>query len=171
LTAPYREATVTHVHDRRQALRDASGGHPNDQRYVSFILRGRDLDPDEITDSTGLTPSRAFRLGDPKPRTGIPHERGAWILESGLGESDEFHDHLDALLARMRPAWPTFVALGHRYDAELSVGVFMRRAQGPLVEVVPDVVAAIAELNAAIWLDLYAFPGDEPDDDSEFTTP
>jgi hypothetical protein len=149
------------VNDRRQELRDLSGGHEHDRRFVWYALGGRDLDPDEITRLTRIRPDVSYRAEDPRPRTGLPYGEGVWHLDSGLGESDEFHDHLDALLARMRPSWTTFVDLGRRYDASVETAIYCLGAQGPLVQVLPDVSAAIAELDATLGFDLYAFPEDD----------
>jgi hypothetical protein len=87
-----------------------------------------------------------------------------WILDSGLGEGDEFHDHLDALIARMRPAWAAFVDLGRRFDADVEAAIYLLGAQGPLVQVLPDVSAALAEMNATLGFDLYAIPDDEDEE-------
>jgi hypothetical protein len=153
------------VGDKRQWLREFSGGHERDRRLLWYSLGGPTLDPDEVTRRTGIQPDQAWRAGDPKPRTGISQPEGAWFLNSGLGESDEFHDHLDALLARMRPAWATFVDLGRQYEADVEAAIYLLEAQGPLVQLLPDVSAALAELNATLGFDLYALPaGDEEDE-------
>lgn len=146
-------------------LREASGGHERDLRYVWYAVSHVDLDPDEITGLTGLPPDQAWKAGDPKPRTGLPRSEGAWILQSGLNESDEFHDHLDALLTRMRSAWEAFVELGVRYQADVGVAIYLLDAQGPLIQVLPDVSASIAELNAILGFDLYAIPEEEEEGD------
>jgi hypothetical protein len=125
------------------------------------MLVGPDLDPRSITGQTGIEPDEARRAGDAKPRTGAPYAEGAWLLESGLPRSAEFHDHLDALIARLRPAWPTFVDLGRRYEASVGTAIYSYEAQGPLVQVLPDVSAALAEINATLGFDLYALAGEE----------
>jgi Domain of unknown function (DUF4279) len=142
----------------RRLLSELSGGHPKDRRRVWYELRGESLDPTEITGRVGISPDRAWRADDLKPRTGKPYGEGAWMIDSGLEDDDEVHDHLDALLARMRPDWATFVDLGRRFDASVGAVIELAEAQGPLVAVLPDVSAAVAELNATIVLDLYSAP-------------
>jgi hypothetical protein len=151
--------------DRRKELHELNGGHPNDRRYVYYRLRGVDLDAGQITDLTGITPDRSWRTGDPKPRTGLPYSNGAWFIDSGLTAADEFHDHLDALLARMHSAWAVFVELGQRHEANIEAAIYCVEAQGPLVIVLPEVSAAIAELNASLGFDLYNLV--ESDGDTE----
>lgn len=151
------------VTDERQALRDLSGGHPRDRRFVWYAVAGNDLDPAAVTARTRIDPDRAWRRGDPKPRTGIPFEDGVWWLDSGLGPGDEFHDHLDALLARLRPAWSAFVDLGVHFDASVDAAIYCLEAQGPLVQLLPDVAAALHDLNARLGFDIYALPEEDPD--------
>lgn len=111
-----------------------------------------------MTALTEIKADRTWRRGDPKPRTGIPYRDGAWLLDSGLGPSDEFHDHLDALLARLMPAWSVFKDLGQRYTATVEVAVYCLEAQGPLVQLLPDVASALGDLNATLGFDIYALP-------------
>lgn len=142
----------------REELRELSGGHPADRRHVWYSLGGHDLDPAAVTKLTGIEPDQSWLRGDPKPRTGIPSADGAWLLESGLGPSDEFHDHLDALLNRLRPAWKAFVDLGQEYEATVEAAIYLLEAQGPLVQLLPDVANALGELHATLGFDLYALP-------------
>jgi hypothetical protein len=140
-----------------RARLSASGhGHPKDSRFAWYFLRGPAVNPDEVSQLTGMTPDTAWHVGDPKPRTGIPHTVGFWSVDSGLTPSDEFHEHLDALLERLRPSWSTFVALGQRFGAGVDSAIYLREAQGPLVQLLPDVAAALSELNATLGFDLYA---------------
>lgn len=54
------------------------------------------------------------------------------------------------------PAWPEFVDLGQQFEASVAVAIHCHEAQGPLVEVLPDVARALAELDASLGFDLYA---------------
>ena len=139
---------------------DRSGAHERDERHVWYMLVGPDLDPQAISARTGIEPDQAWRAGEPRPRTGAPYAEGAWLLESGLPRSAEFHDHLDALIARLRPAWEAFIDLGRRHKASVGAAITSYGAQGPLVQVSPDVSAALAEINATLGFDLYALAGD-----------
>jgi len=136
--------------------------HARDERYVYFLLRG-DFDPDAISRATGLTPSRAFVKGT-RPRPGASvRPFSIWIVDSGLAPSDEFHDHLDDLLDRLRPAWEVLRGLAHEHEANIDAAIYCRWSQGPLVQVSPSQSAAIADLGATLGFDIYALPEVEPD--------
>jgi uncharacterized protein DUF4279 len=151
------------VSDGLQQLKALSGGHPNDRRHVWYALAGMELDPTDVTALTGVVPDNGWRAGDPRPRTGRLYAAGLWKIDSGLGPADEFHEHLEALLARMRPAWSTFVELGRRYEARVDAAIYCLEAQGPLVQVLPEVAAALHDLNATLGFDIYALPEELPE--------
>jgi hypothetical protein len=145
-------------------MTDASDdSHARDDRYVWFVLAG-DFEPDEITRATALTPTNAHRKGD-RPRPGAARlKKSLWSIDSGLTPSDEFHEHLDALLSRLRPAWTALCALGATHEAFVRAAIYCRQVQGPLVQVSPAHAAALAELRATLDFDIYAIPEDEPDE-------
>lgn len=85
--------------------------YARDERYVWFGFEG-EFDPDEITRATGLTPSSTAMKGTkPRPRAST-RTVSLWVIDSGLTPSDEFHEHLDDLLGRLRPAWDVLCVLG-----------------------------------------------------------
>jgi hypothetical protein len=145
--------------------KDSEAPHARDERYVWYVLAG-DFEPDEITRATGLTPSEVRRKGD-EPRLGAAIlKRSSWSIDSGLTPSDEFHEHLEDLLARLRPGWDALRALGTEHEAGVEAAIYCRQAQGPLVQLSPEHGAAIAELRATLGFDIYALPEDPPDDEA-----
>lgn len=94
-------------------------------------------------------------------------ERSSWQVESRLAPADEFHEHIEDLLALLRPAWAELCALGRTYDAFVTAAIYCHWSQGPLVVVSPTHGAAIAELGAELGFDIYALPEEQPDDAGE----
>jgi hypothetical protein len=140
--------------------------HDRDERYVWFGFEG-DFDPDEISRRTGLTPNNAFMKGT-RPRPGASVRRvSVWTIDSGLTPADEFHEQLEDLLTRLRPAWDELCALGRTYDAFVTAAIYCRWSQGPLVVVSPAHGAAIAELGAELGFDIYALPEEQADGDGD----
>jgi hypothetical protein len=151
---------IAHVKDPPRDPHVVKGGHWNDERRVFFSLWGSALEPVAITELTGIHPDRSYRAGEPSP-TGRPRKDGQWAIGSGLAVTDEFHDHVDALLTRIRPAWDTFVELGHRYEAFVEAAIVCSEPQGPLLAVRPAVSAALSELNATLGFDIWSSAGEE----------
>ena len=137
--------------------------HARDERFVWYLLAG-DFDPEDITAAAGLTPTKVGRKGERAgPRTARLVSESTWVVESGLTPSDEFHEHLDQLIIKLRPGWEALVAFGRQHQAFVTAAIYCREAQGPLVEVSPEASAALTELSATLGFDLYALPEDEPD--------
>ena len=166
LDRPAPDRDIELVSDALQQLRALSGGHPNDRRHVWYALSGTELDPADVTTLTGIAPDHSWRAGDLHPRTGGPHAEGFWKIDSGLRPEDEFHDHVDALVTRLRPAWSALVELGRRYEARVDAAIYCLEAQGPLVQVLPEVAAALHDLNATLGFDIYALPKEPPGDEA-----
>ena len=132
------------------------GGHPDDCRTANYIIRGTDVDPEEITRLTGIEPDESWRTGDQLPISRRPARDSLWRIESGLADSDEFHRHIAALLVKMRPSWGAFVEFGKRYSPYIDVSIHLHEAQGPLVALLPDIMRELSGLNVELYFDLYA---------------
>jgi hypothetical protein len=59
------------------------------------------------------------------------------------------------VLARLAPAWSAFVELGVRYDAYINCVVESYDGDRPAIPFDRDTVGRVAELRAAIDVDLY----------------
>jgi uncharacterized protein DUF4279 len=141
--------------------------HARDERYVWYALVG-DFDPDDITATARLTPSKIGRKGEPvSARTTRLRTASTWKMDSRLTPSDEFHAHLEDLIATLRPGWDALTALGQVHQAFVTAAIYCHESQGPLVEVNPQALAALAELRATLGFDLYAVPEDEPNDEAQ----
>jgi hypothetical protein len=140
-------------------LDELTGGHPDDCRFAAYVIRGVDVNPEEITQLTGIKPDDSWHIGDQLRHLPRRAPDSVWRINSGLADSDEFHRHIAALLARIRPAWPEFVSLGVRYSPYIDISIHLHEAQGPLVILLPDMMRDLAELNVEVGFDLYALTG------------
>ncbi len=64
-----------------------------------------DIHPDDITELTGIMPTKIHVIGLPKwPKmsTSAVWQHNAWILKSSLGEYAEFKEQMDQLIALIR---------------------------------------------------------------------
>jgi hypothetical protein len=126
---------------------------------VSLTLRSPDLDPEQITGVTGLAPTKTWRVGEPI-REGLllRHKQSGWSIASGLPHSQELEDHVEALLRRLGSGWRALVDLGRRYDAEVDCAVYCYGGVRPAIHLSEEQLHRLAELNAALDIDLYILP-------------
>lgn len=74
--------------------------------YVRFFIRGKDIDPDEITQDLGIAPSYKFQQGD---RYGENNQsirkQGLWSITSGgQVNSTDLEPHLEWVLSQLEAA-------------------------------------------------------------------
>src|SRR5262245_637305 len=89
--------------------------------YASLRIIHRDLDPAEVTQLLGITPTESFRTGDPHPpKPDRVWEHGGWFLTScDVITSRDLRHHLDWLLQRvgtMREAFALLLDRDYRID-------------------------------------------------------
>src|ERR1041385_4178427 len=75
---------------------------------VSFFLSALELDPEVISQMTGLNPDkkekRAAERKNYKGEVITPHQEGFWMISSeGKVESKDINDHIGYLLALLLP--------------------------------------------------------------------
>jgi hypothetical protein len=123
--------------------------------YVAYVLRGA-LDPDEITATVGVEPTRTWREGDPAGFKGRSRFRDSgWEVQSRSDETTYVEDHVHAVFEVLRPGWQELAELGRRYDAYLDCALYIYETGAPALVLEADDVAALAELNCGISVDLY----------------
>lgn len=71
--------------------------------YASFVIRGKDLLPENVTEDFGITPTRSFARGDKRNETKVwPH--GYWELSSEDNvKSLDLVDHIKWLVYQLEP--------------------------------------------------------------------
>ena len=130
---------------------------------VSFVLSATDLDPDEVTEMTGLTPDESAKRGDErrnyKGQLITPHKEGFWIISSqGKVESKDINDHFDFLLDILLPHRKTFLQIidelnGETYFDVLWTSSYLYAGTGPLIS--RQALRGISELGASMGFDIY----------------
>ena len=84
----------------------ASPDAPHRQRrFASFTITGKSLDPEEVSASLRLSPSRAFKEGDRKGTGGDRWGHGLWSISTeGVVEAADLEAHIAWLLHQLEPA-------------------------------------------------------------------
>lgn len=138
--------------------------------YAGFLLTGRDLQPQAVTDGTGLRPARLHLRGE-VPSFGVaPLRHAQWELSSRpVVKSDDLDDHLSWLLDQLEPVadrLPPYVPCDATFDGRHPApGVVVARffcycasdAVGGGPRLSPRTLERIGRMNAALDLDVYLF--------------
>lgn len=128
--------------------------------WSEFALLGERLDPPLVTRRLALTPSRAFRAGDPIVREKGKRRTNGWVLSIGPERSFAVHEQVERLIAQLKPKTAEIVGLREELGVELRIYCIVYVAdQTPNIWFKPDVVAWASQVGASIDVDLYV--GDE----------
>ncbi len=127
--------------------------------YAAFILRGLELDPQHITTSLGMLPSKTWRVGELLIEQAIlRHKDNGWMIASDLPLSCDLQEHVKSVMERLQPGWQVLMELCTSYDAEINCVVKSYGGDRPAILFEKDIVKLAADLNAAINIDLYVLP-------------
>lgn len=127
---------------------------------VHFTLTGTSFEPEEVTAATGLSPDQAWRVGDPIGSSRRSYEHNGWRIASGIGDTLDVGEQLEALLARLEPVragLEKFMATEH---GEIGCVVYAHESV-PEMHFGRDALRRVADLGAAIDVDLYCLIEDE----------
>lgn len=128
------------------------------EAYASLIIRDDFMDPDTITEATGVEPSHIWRKDQLLPRSTVARSKtNGWRLISRLERDRELDDHIADVLAQIQPAWIVFVGFGQRYSLSMICDVRSYDREHPPISFSRETVRRCAALNADLDVDLYIF--------------
>jgi len=124
--------------------------------YAYFALRGKELDPREVTEFLGVTPSRSFMRGENRTENKKwPH--GYWALtSSGQIQSTDFQLHLEWLVNQLEPVKSKIIELQKKENIVGSISCFwILPTQHELLTLSSELLDRIASLKMDILFDIY----------------
>ncbi|MBJ7470006.1 MAG: DUF4279 domain-containing protein [Solirubrobacteraceae bacterium] len=149
------------------------GESPADRKHASFRLMGRRLDPDRMSELTGLRPRHAHRYGqlNVSRTTGVfhgPYRAGLWSVSTD-GVVDEqlatLEDHVVWLLDRLEPHGHELrdMALADDLTADFFCGYF-QQSWNSSWRLEARTLGRVAKLGASLGYDSYVDCGTDSTD-------
>src|SRR6266567_8121228 len=89
--------------------------------HSEFAFLGERLDPSLVTLRLALTPSRAFRTGDPIVREGGKRRTNGWVLSIGPERSFAADEQVERLVTQLKPKTAEIVSLREELGFELRI--------------------------------------------------
>jgi hypothetical protein len=125
--------------------------------HASLYLRGKDLDPQRVTDILGVIPQEKFKRGDIRQGSD-KWKHGLWMLWSSeqIDSSDPLV-HIKWLLQQIQSAQNRLIELvrDEPVDAEISLFWIMPSSHGVLI-LEPELLKEIALLGIPFELSIYS---------------
>lgn len=116
---------------------------------------GPAFDPDELTRTIGVAPTKEWRVGDPG-QLGAPKRTCGWELTSSAGPTAPLSRHIESLLAALSGRESAFAEAASRYRVQLECVMYVdAETVSPELIVPLDQLRALTDLGiSAIGLDI-----------------
>lgn len=122
---------------------------------ASFVLRGFDHDPLEISEALSISASAIWRIGDKLDNSGgVRRPDNGWWLKSSLSEHDLIESQIDEILSCIFPVRDALRGMKLEGKAELRCVLHSVEGDRPSFHISSDDVRRIADLGASLYLDL-----------------
>lgn len=128
----------------------------SDRMFVSFILIGKDLNPNAISSSLGLSPSKSFKRGDMRTIT-EKWKHGYWeICSSDNVNSLELETHLRWITDQLMPVNQSLQKILNTQNVKAKISCFwiFRTSRG-VFTLAPQLIRHLSELGIGIDFDIY----------------
>lgn len=126
---------------------------------ATLRISGDDLDPDEISNMLGCTPTASQRKGDVFTSQASGRSRtarfGLWRLEASDREPENFDAQIEELLGKLSAAIDVWRSIGGRYKMDLFCGLFMRDSNEG-AQISATSLVALGERGIDVSLDIYS---------------
>ena len=134
-----------------------SNENVNKHIFATFILRGKGLDPHDVTSSLGISPSRSFKRGDWRTETDkwtINH----WSLTSqNVIQSGNLSVHLEWLLDQLEPVNSKLIEILERNGINSEISCFwIFPTEHEEFELSSELMKKIASLDVKLSFDIYS---------------
>jgi hypothetical protein len=132
---------------------------PTDWFALALVVRGPNVEPDEISNLLGLTPTRAIQKGE-RVAPGNPRSRisdvGIWELaiDPATASQADVVDAAERLMVIARATPTAWRSIPTGSDVYLDVGISLTAASGA-IWLPPSLMQALAERDIEARFDLY----------------
>jgi hypothetical protein len=131
------------------------------ETLVRLIFFSVDRSPDEITELTGLIPSKAWKIGDLiSPRGTICYKRSGWRIQSTIDKLEDLDAHIKSIQDQIQSKWKILTEIAPDYEVELFCAVSTYNSQSSSIHFNKNVITLLYELNASINIDTAFYPED-----------
>ena len=125
---------------------------------VTFRVFSESLDPDEITNTTGIVPTSAWKVGERRPfkKPAPLSKQGHWhVMSHRTAKSTNIDDHVEEILQRLEGHADYFAALAEQHRVDLFIGWSGDTNRGGHPSVSPELARSIEAFGAKIDFDIY----------------
>ena len=129
----------------------------NKHIFATFILRGNGLDPNDVSSSLGITPSKSFKRGDVRTETKRWTRNLLSLTSQNAIQSDNLSEHIEWLLDKLEPVNSKLIEILETYGIESEISCFwIFPTEHEEFELGSELVKKIASLGVKLSFDMYS---------------
>ena len=129
--------------------------------HVEFYYCGFSCDPDVISATLGLTPTKSWRKGDVGPAPAMKRRSSAWEIKSRLPVTHKITEQIDDVVAQLAGVEEQLKALDFGGEFRMLVALYIVGDERPPFYVSKRAIKFMANLDADLDIDLYRIPDDD----------
>ena len=131
-----------------------------DQSHVFLKVLDFGDDPSIVTSRIGLSPTSAWRRGEPMPsHPAVTRTHSRWSFQSPLPLESDVEQHLDLLLQRLEPYAARIRECASVFSVELCCAVYYDECTAG-IHLSPLILERVTALGIPLDLDLYFLGAD-----------
>jgi hypothetical protein len=127
---------------------------------AALQIIGDTLEPDEITQLLGCSPTDSYRKGEllrtPSGRE-LTAQSGQWTLNARESEPGNLNGQITEILDQLRGDFSAWDIIGKKFQARIYCGLFTRE-WNESIEISPGTLACLSSRGIELTLELYAGP-------------
>ena len=124
--------------------------------YATLILRGKELNPKDVTDYLGLSPSMSFNRGDWRNET-EKWKHSFWSLSSqNMVQSNDLAFHLEWLIKQLEPVKSKFLEILNEKNIKAEISCFwILPSEHENLSLNCQLIKKYTELGLGLNMDIY----------------
>lgn len=123
------------------------------ETIVCLRIFGDDLDPDEMTNLLGCSPTASARKGDIRDK-GFKERTGRWQLEADVRVPGDISSQIKELFANLVCDIEVWESIKKRYQCDIFCGLFMNEGNEGL-ELDPSTLLMLGSRGLQLGFDIY----------------
>jgi hypothetical protein len=131
------------------------------ETYAELSVQSDILTSEQVTSILGIPCDKGWVKGTPvPPRNVARHPHHGWNIRTFLSKEATLEDHIADLAERLAPMKEKVKQVSNEADVLFCCVIYTTEAERPALVFDRKVIAAIADMGAGFWIDMYLFPED-----------
>jgi hypothetical protein len=121
---------------------------------MSLVVSSETVSSEQMAATLGITPDRAWNIGDFRPKTRCKEKNNGIIIDSGIERKGSVEEHIEAICKKIKPLRVNLVGLSKECETTLSI-VYYSTYCNPGLWLSKSFITFLASIKAGVDMDGY----------------